>query len=781
MTDITANVVVSMPSQLFTMARSFKAVANGKIYIGKIDTDPVNPENQIQVYVENEDGSHVPVSQPIIINAAGYPVYNGQIAKFVTVQGHSMAVYDAYGAQQFYFPNVLKYDPDQFKDEVEKKINWVTPEQFGAKGDALLYIDNNGDYVTNPDATDDTVAIRAAIETGKHVSFDGSKGYLISDIFDNVKSGQAISGNGAKIVYRGGKPPSSGIYRRIGVFQPTGSFDTYDVQAVAARNANTLKEYIDVYDNASLKLKRGDYFTLLCDNGVQEADYETRIKKYVFCMPRVSKITNNEDGTKRLWMSYKMGYTFTPEQITIGKANPLTDIHISGFVLIDEQVVTPTEFLPSGNAIQAPESEREVAIGLFKAICTANLTVEDLTGYTIKWPLCSTMLSHSVSYNKLRVMSTDWSGGGEGYCVSMNWCTNFNVKDLILSQGRHVFDTTACSWGTVIGARSYEDNYGITSHTTCDHDITYIGCVARGAGFANGAFGKVTSRLSFIDCKFDRVAMEGAMYVTFTNCFLNDIDVSGGFISFVGCEVTELRWLRYDSRTGTDEVVNRFAKAGTLSVDSGTRLLKSGTWYSSFALRGWTNVYIDGLIEAPGEDRNPAWNIDSVSRFKLSGELKNVQLIFQGTTQYIQIIGAKIRHTRSDITTGAVLNWGIGTPGGVQYVTIRDNHFQLSGTMQPYKIASNESNTSVLSMSLSIGGNNQVGGTKGVINDYNGSKLSFNGFSYTKEACSASLTPEISVSRDDVRYKRGDVELGKGVGGRPAVWNPDSSTWITLN
>lgn len=118
MSDITANVVVSMPSQLFTMARSFKAVANGKIYIGKIDTDPVNPENQIQVYVENEDGSHVPVSQPIIINAAGYPVYNGQIAKFVTVQGHSMAVYDAYGVQQFYFPNVLKYDPDQLRQEL---------------------------------------------------------------------------------------------------------------------------------------------------------------------------------------------------------------------------------------------------------------------------------------------------------------------------------------------------------------------------------------------------------------------------------------------------------------------------------------------------------------------------------------------------------------------------------------------------------------------------------------------------------------------------------------
>ncbi|MHC9323321.1 phage head-binding domain-containing protein, partial [Escherichia coli] len=139
MTDITANVVVSMPSQLFTMARSFKAVANGKIYIGKIDTDPVNPENQIQVYVENEDGSHVPVSQPIIINAAGYPVYNGQIAKFVTVQGHSMVVYDAYGTQQFYFPNVLKYDPDQFGPDFKEQLS-----QSGAyinddsKGDALI-------------------------------------------------------------------------------------------------------------------------------------------------------------------------------------------------------------------------------------------------------------------------------------------------------------------------------------------------------------------------------------------------------------------------------------------------------------------------------------------------------------------------------------------------------------------------------------------------------------------------------------------------------------------
>lgn len=118
MSDITANIVVSMPSQLFTMARSFKAVANGKIFIGQIDTDPVNPANRIPVYVENEDGSVVQVSQPIIINAGGYPVYNGQLAKFVTEKGHSMAVYDSNNAQQFYYPNILKYDPDQLRQDL---------------------------------------------------------------------------------------------------------------------------------------------------------------------------------------------------------------------------------------------------------------------------------------------------------------------------------------------------------------------------------------------------------------------------------------------------------------------------------------------------------------------------------------------------------------------------------------------------------------------------------------------------------------------------------------
>ncbi|HFI6450759.1 TPA: phage head-binding domain-containing protein [Escherichia coli] len=185
------NVVVSQPSQLFTLARSFKANANGKIYIGKIDTDPVNPENQIQVYVENEDGSHVPVSQPIIINAAGYPVYNGQIAKFVTVQGHSMAVYDAYGAQQFYFPNVLKYDPDQF----EKRL-------ASSGGDKLVGSSWGGgsvwdDYVAKKFAikviniypTMSNDEINSILSAGGHIYFNAGT-YTVTSTSETFKLGQ---------------------------------------------------------------------------------------------------------------------------------------------------------------------------------------------------------------------------------------------------------------------------------------------------------------------------------------------------------------------------------------------------------------------------------------------------------------------------------------------------------------------------------------------------------------------------------------------------------------
>ncbi|MGK9174104.1 tail fiber domain-containing protein [Yokenella regensburgei] len=162
MPDLTANLVVGMPAQLFTLARSFKANANGKIFIGIPDTDPTNPANQIPVYVENEDGSLVQVPQPIVINAGGFPVLGGQIRKFVTVQNYSMLIQDAYGAQQFYFEDVAKYDPDQLEKRLAgpggtAAIGHGSTTLFKSLPVNVKYHGAKGDGTTN-----DTAAFNAA-------------------------------------------------------------------------------------------------------------------------------------------------------------------------------------------------------------------------------------------------------------------------------------------------------------------------------------------------------------------------------------------------------------------------------------------------------------------------------------------------------------------------------------------------------------------------------------------------------------------------------------------
>ncbi len=172
MSDITANLVIGMPAQLFTLARSFKANANGKIYIGRPDTDPTNPANQIQVYVENEDGSHVPVPQPIIINSGGFPVLGGQIKKFVTVQNYSMAVYDAYNSQQFYFEDMAKYDPDQLRQQLEDpdgavKYPDLQMARWRDEGDIRGWGAKGDSDSTGATGTDDTSAIQAALDSGR--------------------------------------------------------------------------------------------------------------------------------------------------------------------------------------------------------------------------------------------------------------------------------------------------------------------------------------------------------------------------------------------------------------------------------------------------------------------------------------------------------------------------------------------------------------------------------------------------------------------------------------
>ncbi|WP_406903038.1 phage tailspike protein [Serratia marcescens] len=135
MADNVPKALVSMPTQPFTLARSFKAAANGKVYIGKVGMDPTIPENQQQVFV-----GAVPVPQPIAINSGGLPVYNGQVSVFTTAGNHSMLVLDAEGAQQHYFPDISIVDPQSLL--------------------ALLAGPNGSDYIGTKDGTLTSTIIR---------------------------------------------------------------------------------------------------------------------------------------------------------------------------------------------------------------------------------------------------------------------------------------------------------------------------------------------------------------------------------------------------------------------------------------------------------------------------------------------------------------------------------------------------------------------------------------------------------------------------------------------
>ncbi|MGQ5796317.1 phage tailspike protein [Serratia sp. IR-2025] len=100
-----------IPPRLLTLVSSFKGSANGQMYIGRADTDPLVSANQIPVYLEREDGSRMLVSQPILLDESSAPRINNEGGRLVTLESYALAVHDREGRQQFYIPDVRQYEP----------------------------------------------------------------------------------------------------------------------------------------------------------------------------------------------------------------------------------------------------------------------------------------------------------------------------------------------------------------------------------------------------------------------------------------------------------------------------------------------------------------------------------------------------------------------------------------------------------------------------------------------------------------------------------------------
>ncbi|WP_040465464.1 phage tailspike protein [Erwinia tracheiphila] len=159
------------------MPRQFSTVFNGKIYVGKLDTDPTAETNRVTVYQEGENGTLTPIAQPISINAGGYPVISGQVVKLVVTQDYSIAVYDQFDAQAFYFPRcsgpyVLKVFHDQTlhgdgteADPLGVKLSGNSGNLLEIRDDGLYYGTSASDdllnlYVDTVNGSDDNIGSR---------------------------------------------------------------------------------------------------------------------------------------------------------------------------------------------------------------------------------------------------------------------------------------------------------------------------------------------------------------------------------------------------------------------------------------------------------------------------------------------------------------------------------------------------------------------------------------------------------------------------------------------
>ncbi|MGL4752492.1 MAG: phage tailspike protein [Aeromonadaceae bacterium] len=241
---MTANIMVTPPYQPFLLPKKFGVVFNGEVWCGIADKNPQDiPSNQIQVYLENEDGSLTPVSQPLEINSGGFLVYNGNPAKFVTNSNYSLLVRDSIGAQVWYEPSMESVNPnvlsalfEQLKLDVDQKVNDVN-----SRVDALYSasVDTIEDLrKKTPTKIGEVVYVRSSITPPA-----GTFGYFGGGHFASYDNTQANEDDGGVFV---DSPSTTLAWKRI-------NFTQFDMRFWG------LIENIDSHDNAPSITKATDF------------------------------------------------------------------------------------------------------------------------------------------------------------------------------------------------------------------------------------------------------------------------------------------------------------------------------------------------------------------------------------------------------------------------------------------------------------------------------------------------------------------------------------------
>ncbi|MBA57042.1 MAG: hypothetical protein CMK89_21545, partial [Pseudomonadales bacterium] len=120
---------VTNPYEFFADPEKPKALAGGEVYFGLPTYDPLQPENRKRVYIAQEDGETIAISQPVKLGNGGVPMYNGSPVILLVDGPYSMRVLDKNGASKYYAPKVNQLSSAEIGTQPRTEILELTDGQ----------------------------------------------------------------------------------------------------------------------------------------------------------------------------------------------------------------------------------------------------------------------------------------------------------------------------------------------------------------------------------------------------------------------------------------------------------------------------------------------------------------------------------------------------------------------------------------------------------------------------------------------------------------------------
>ena len=139
---------VDLGAEYFPSPIIGRPLASADIYVGEPGTDPKTVGNQKQISVLQEDGTVLPISQPISTGAGGVPVYSGEYVTILVEHPYSLRVDNSRGSQIYYVPTSKDSTSDELVYLSEYGGSFVDAIGDIGATETTLIVDTDPDELT---------------------------------------------------------------------------------------------------------------------------------------------------------------------------------------------------------------------------------------------------------------------------------------------------------------------------------------------------------------------------------------------------------------------------------------------------------------------------------------------------------------------------------------------------------------------------------------------------------------------------------------------------------